>query len=158
MDSADVDEGGAEHGLGARVADVAAERERQAEAGGGAVDGCDHGLGQGAQPEHELGHVLLVVEAVAGQVAFVVGRRGAVAAQVDAGAEAAAGAGQDHRATGALQGDPAQLHVQRLAQLGGHRVELIGPVERELNDVRGGFLDEHQWGHGGESYAFAGVL
>jgi hypothetical protein len=93
--------------------------------------------------------VLLVGEAVARLVLAVVVRRGAVAAEVHAGAEAAPGAGQDDRATRALGGDPAQLHVQRLAQLGRHGVELIGPVECQLGDVRGGLLDEHELGHGG---------
>jgi hypothetical protein len=69
--------------------------------------------------------------------------------QVDARAEAASGAGEDHRAARALGGDPAQLDVQRLAQLGVHGVELLGPVERELHDVASGLLDEYQLGHRG---------
>ena len=57
---ADVDEGRAEHRLGLGVADVAAERQREAEAGGRAVDGRDHRLRQRAQLEDERRHVLLV--------------------------------------------------------------------------------------------------
>ena len=69
---------------------------------GGPVDGRDHRLRQRAQREDQRGHVLLVGEPVARLVAAVVSRRRAVAVQVEPGAEAAAGAGQDHRAAGAV--------------------------------------------------------
>src|SRR6201994_2188382 len=62
---ADVDERGAEQGLARGVADVAAERECQAEAGRRAVDGRDHRLRQRAQLQDQPRHVLLVGEAVA---------------------------------------------------------------------------------------------
>jgi len=75
--------------------------------------------------------VLLVGEPVARFVASVILRRGAIAMQIESRAEAAAGTGQYHRATGALRGGRAQLAVQRLAQLAGHRVELLGAIERE---------------------------
>ena len=76
FDSADVDEGRAEHRLVGRVADVAAEGEREPEPRRRSVDRGDHGLGEGAQPEHERRHVLLVGEAVARFVAAAVaGRR-----------------------------------------------------------------------------------
>ena len=66
---ADVDEGGAEHRAARRVADVAAEREREAEARGRPVDGGDHRLRRRAQPQDQPRHVLLVAEAVARRVA-----------------------------------------------------------------------------------------
>ena len=123
---------------GGGVADVAAEAEREPEAGGGAVDGGDDGLRQRAQAEHELGHVLLVVEAVARQIAFVVGGRGAVAAQVDAGAEAAPGAGEDHRAARAIERDPAQLSCIASHSSAFIALSWSGRLSDELHDVRRG--------------------
>ena len=77
----------------------------------------------------------------------VVARRRAVPVQVEARAEAAPGAGEDHGADRALGRDPAQLDVQRLAQLGGHRVQLLGAVENQATNVRRGLLDEQRGGH-----------
>ena len=62
---ADVDERCAKDSLGRGVADVAAQRERQAESGGRPVDCRDHRLGQSAQREDQRRHVLLVGEPVA---------------------------------------------------------------------------------------------
>ena len=62
----------------------------------------------------------------------------AVALQVEADAERAPRAGQDDGAARAVGGDPVELVVERLAELGGHRVELVGPVEREHADGGGG--------------------
>src|ERR1035437_1450994 len=143
----DVDERRPEHSLLARVADVAAKRQREPEAGRWSVDGCDHGLRERAQPEDQGGHVLLFAQPVAGLVAAVVAGGRAVAVQVQARAEAAARAGQDDRATGAVDRGPAQLLVELLAELRGHRVELIRPVESEPANVRCGLVYEQGCGH-----------
>ena len=127
-------------------------RQREPEAGRRTVDRRDHRLRKRSEPEHEPRHVLLIGEPVARLVAAVVAGRGAVAVEVKPGAEATPCAGEDHRAAASLGRDPAQLDVQRLAQLGGHRVELLGPVERELHNVRRGFLDEHKRVIAGASY------
>src|ERR1019366_2471791 len=95
----------------------------------------------------ESGHVLLVGETIAWLVATVVARCGPIAAEIHTGAEAPPGARQDDRARRAVCRDPTQLDVQRLAQLRGHRVQLVGPVQRELADLARRFLDEQRWGH-----------
>ncbi|HWW89732.1 MAG TPA: hypothetical protein VNY35_03000 [Solirubrobacteraceae bacterium] len=138
---ANVDEGHAEHRLPARVADVGREREREPEARRRPVDGGDHRLRQGAELKDQRGHVLLVCEPIARLVAAVVCGRCSVPVQVEAGAEPPAGAGEDERATRALDGRPAQLLVQLLAQLGGHRIEMLRSVERDPAHVRSRLVD-----------------
>ena len=86
--------------------------------------------------------MLLVGEPVARLVRAVVLGRGAVAVQVEARAEAAARAREDRRAARALAGEREELIVQRLAQLGSHRVELLGAVERQPADVLGRLVYE----------------
>ena len=141
---ADVQEHRAEDGAVRGVADVAAEREREPEAGRRPVDGGDHGLRRLAQLQHEPRHVLLAAEPVARVVGAVVARRLAVAVQVEADAERPPGAGHDDGAARAVGGDPVELLVQRAAELGVHRVEGVGAVEREDADGFGGaFNSKH---------------
>ena len=76
-----------------------------------------------------------------------VSRRGSIAAQIDARAEAAACAGQDHRADAALGGDAGESADERLAELRGHRVEPVGPVHGQPAHVRCGIIDEQHGRH-----------
>ena len=82
-------------------ADVGAEHEGEAAAGRRTVDRGDHRLGQRAQVRDQPGDVLLHGEAGLCAAEALGVRRRAVAAEVEAGAEATAGAGEDDDAHGA---------------------------------------------------------
>ena len=86
-------------------ADVRAEHEGEAAAGGRPVDGGDHRLGQRAQVRDEVGDEPLHGEAALGRSEVVAVRRRPEAAEVEAGAEAPPGAGQDHDAGIGVDGD-----------------------------------------------------
>ena len=144
---ADVDEGRAEDRAACRVADVARTRERDPEPRRPAVHCGDHRLRRRAHLQDQPRHVLLVAEVVPRQVAAVVPRRLPVAAQVDAGTEAAPGPGHDHRPAGAVGRDRPQLFVQRGAQVGVDRVQLLGPVERHEPHMRGRALAQDDVAH-----------
>ena len=65
--------------------------------------------------------------------------RAAVAAEVEAGAEPPAGAGEHHDAAGVVDGDGVEGGVEALDQPGRHRVQLLRAVHRDAGDagVRG---------------------
>src|SRR4051812_6288999 len=145
---ADVHERHPEDRAARRVADVAAEREGEAEPRGGAVERGDDRLRRVAQAHDQARHVLLVGEAIPRRVAAVVARRVAVAAQVEAGAEPPPGAREHDGAARAIGGDGIELLVQRTAELGRHRVQPVGAVEREQPDLVGRTLaDQDVGGH-----------
>src|SRR3954470_22174067 len=143
---ADVHERHPEDRAARRVADVAPQRECQAEPGGRAVDRRDDRLRRLAQAHDQAGHVLLVGEAIPRRVAAVVARRVAVAAQVEAGAEPPARTRQHHGAARAVGRNRGELLVQRPAQLRGHRVQPVRAVEGEEPDLVGRALAEYDVG------------
>jgi hypothetical protein len=86
--------------------------------------------------------VLLVAKAIARLVVSAVSGRRPVTVKIQASAEAAPGAGENHYAARAVGGDGGQLVVQCLTQLGSHRVELIGTVQRYAANVHRWRIDE----------------
>ena len=119
----------------------AARGDPEPTAVGGAVHRGDDDLRRGAQVHGEVGHELLAADAGV-HVRVLAGRgRRAEVLEVEAGAEAATGAGED--------GDPAlgvgTDRVERVVQVGGEleveRVEPLGPVQRDLLDVRRDIAD-----------------
>jgi hypothetical protein len=112
--------------------DVAGQRQVGAGAGGHAVDGADHRHRQGAQRRHQRGVEFFdrFAEVDAGGARF----DGAVV-QVLAGAEAAAGAGQQQHAHG-LVGLELVQGVADFAVHGlGEAVQAVGAVQGEDGDA-----------------------
>ncbi len=106
--------------------DVARERQRHARAGGGAVDGGDHGLLERADREH----VAVVVRA---QVVGDVAGAGRELLQVLADAEPAAGTG-DHDGADRRVLRLLERAVQPVVHRAVERVQDVGPVERDRQD------------------------
>jgi hypothetical protein len=133
---ADAHEGHVEAGLGRGEAHVAGEGEGEAPTRGRAVHGGDDRLAQAPQLRHERRDVLLGRHAgLHGAEALCPGG-GAGALQVEAGAEAAAGAGEDHDPARPVGGDRVECGVQVGDQLVAHGVEPLGAVERQEGDAR----------------------
>ena len=111
-------------------ADVHRQRQGGAEADGRAVDGGDHGLLHVEDPQRDEPAAVVVVLRALG-AAQAAGERLAPAAKVGAGAEGAAGAGDDHRPHAVVAVGP----IESLDQLADHRgvdgVEAVRPVERD---------------------------
>jgi hypothetical protein len=63
-------------------------------------------------------------------------RRLAVAAEVEARAEAAPGAGEHHHAHRRVRRDVIQVLVERFDEIRRHGVQHVRPVQRELRDAR----------------------
>ena len=144
---ADAHERHVELGRRGRHSHVATEGERQSSAGGGAVDGGDDRLRQGAHVRDELGDVLLRLHPRAHLTpALGVGRRTG-AAQVEAGAEPAAGAREDDDAALAVVARPFEGAVQIGDQLVRHGVEALGTIHGEQRDRRREALGQ-DGGHG----------
>eukprot|EP01022_Parablepharisma_sp_SALTPOND_P021539 TRINITY_DN427_c0_g2_i1.p1 TRINITY_DN427_c0_g2~~TRINITY_DN427_c0_g2_i1.p1 ORF type:complete len:1279 (+),score=502.02 TRINITY_DN427_c0_g2_i1:12957-16793(+) len=121
-----------EIGRACRQHDVAGQRDIGAGTGSHAIDGADHREGQGAQRFHQWAIVFLDGFA---QVDGGVARLDGAVAQVLAGAEAAAGTGQQqhaHRGIGLQAGDGVaqlQVHGDREA------VELVRAIEGDDGDA-----------------------
>jgi hypothetical protein len=145
----DVDERRPQHRRPRGVPDVAAEREGEAEARGGPVDGGYDRLRRLAQRQDKPRHVLLVGEVIARGVAAVGARGLPVAAEIEPDAEPPAGAGEHDRAARPVATDAIELLVKRLGQLRGHRIEPVGAVEGDELDVLRGPLAQQDVAHVG---------
>lgn len=141
-----LDEDGFEAGVLAADADIAGEGEGESGACGDAVDGGDgrlvdvvDGAGLPADPALFIGELL---------PGDMLGRFGGRAGDVGAGAEAAAGAGEDDGADGVvlLQGgtDVEDLSLEGAVE----RVEFFRPLEGDGCDVVRDFEDQVLEGHG----------
>src|SRR5690606_1386607 len=140
---ADLDELGAEAGLGGGEPDVAGQGEGEPAAVGRAVDGGDDGLREPAELLRQLGDAGLGQQPGAGP-GRAGGRGGAGRAvgQVEAGAEAPAGAGQHDDPAGRVVLQLVERVVQLVDEPEAEGVELLGPVQRQDRDVGSGALDE----------------
>jgi hypothetical protein len=120
-------EGGAIHG----ETDVAGESEIHAGAGGRAVDGGDHGLGHGADIHDGL-HAGAEDGAELGGIATLAAL--ANGAQIAAGTECAAGAGEDDDVDGRIARDADESRVESGGELVIEGVEAVGAIHHECDD------------------------
>ena len=117
--------------------DVGAERDLGAAADAVAVDGGDHRRRQELPAVGDaLGEVGVLAVAAGEHVLDRAAARGE-AHQVEAGAEALAGAVQDDRTDRGVGGDLVDRGVDGLEHREVERVVLVGPVEADLGDVVG---------------------
>ena len=121
--------------LRGRDADVAAEGEGEPAAGGRAVHRGDHRLREAPQPRDQRGDVLLRRHAGLHPTQALAARWGAVAGEVEPGAEPAAGAGEDDRSARPVAAGVVQRLVELLDELRGHRVQAVGTVEGQQADA-----------------------
>src|SRR5580658_4180402 len=136
------DGGVAERGRGRADAHVGGQAQRQPAAHGGPVHGRDHRLWQGSDGLRQSRHRLLEAQAVDGRIAGLEHGRPEVT-HVDARAETATGAGEDHDAGVPRCPD----RGERLDELGYQHlvesVQALRPVEPQEHDaVSGRLLDE----------------
>ena len=131
---AELHEGEAELRLLAGDADVEGQDHRDAHADRRAVHRRDQRLRIRDQLERKLPEEVLLAEprALRGVAAGLVRLQ---VLEVDARAEAAPGAGEDHRAHGRVLAPRAQHRRHLFAHLGGVGVQLLGPVQRERADA-----------------------
>ena len=125
----DAVEGGHEAGLLGRDDDVGGERQAHSGPGGDAVDRGDDRLRQVADRLDQR----VVLGGQHGPEVALLGS----AAQVGAGAEAAAGAGDHDSARRLVARGDLERGQQLFAELAVERVERLGPVEREGRDAVG---------------------
>ena len=118
----------------AAMHDVAGERQIGAGAGRDAVDRGDH---RQRQLPDFFDHRVIVVEQIGDIVRVGVDDRG----QVLAGAEAAPGAGQQHRAAGFVGLRVVERGDDRVGHLRRQRIEPLRPVQRDLA-IEGMGVDE----------------
>ena len=123
---------------------VAGERERAADPGGGAVDRGEHRLAHLAHGEDRRVVELAEPHAEIGRTVGV----GAMLAQVGAGGERPPGAGDHHRANGVVGGAGGERVAQVLAELLVPRVQRLGAVERERCGAVGDLERYGGIGHG----------
>jgi hypothetical protein len=133
-------------GLGGGQPDVHRQRHGRADADGGTVDRRDHRLGQLVDGERDLaaGVAHPALERLLGEVVAQVFGRGvdalveaehvALRREVHAGAEGAAGAGDDDGADGVVGRIGAEELLELASHGDGERVQRVGPVEGEDGD------------------------
>src|SRR5690606_28335934 len=133
-------------------ADIHRQRHRDADAGGGAVDGADHRLLQVEQAQRDHAAAVAVDAGGGGDVTAAVGEGVAAAGQVHAGAERAAGAGHDQTAHIVVGVDAVQRIEHFVQPHVGERVHLFGAVQRDGGDVVGNGIQQlGVGGHGAVS-------
>ena len=145
---AEFDELGAESGRRARDPQVAGQRDAESTTVGDAVDGCDHRLAQPVDLGGEVGDAFLPAHPRTGELGAAAGLGGVGSAQVQAGTEASAGAGQHDDAAGVVRGEGVECLVQLFDQLIRQRVELLGPVEGQDGDLGSGMAGLQDGRHG----------
>ena len=126
--------------VGAADAVVAEHGVLEADADGGAVDRADDGLVEG---EGDLGGLEPSEALGPGAAALALG----ALLEVEAGAEAAARAGEDDGAGFGLHSRPPEGGVELAAQAVVHRIHSLGAVERDDRDVVG-YVEQdvrHDW-------------
>lgn len=139
----DAHESHVEAGRGAGDAHVAGQGEGEPATGGGTVDGRDHGLTERAQVGHERGDVLLGRETASRGAEAVGARSVARPPQVQPGAEASPGAGKDDDSTGAISGRLVEGAMQVGHELVVHRIQALGPIQRDAGDARLDLVEHH---------------
>lgn len=117
--------------------DVGSQHERQPSSRRRAVHRGDDRLGDGPQVGDEAGDVLLGGEQLLDLAPSFVARDGAVAAQVDAGAERPPRAGQQHHPALVFGRDRIEGGVEVGHHLDGHGVEGRRPVQGDAPETDG---------------------
>ena len=111
---------------------IAGQRDVRARAGGHAVDGGDDRHRQIAQREHQ--RLVVLLDRLAEIDALPARRDGAIA-EILAGAEAAAGAGEHQHARSAIFRQATERIAHFAMHLDVEAVEPIGPVQRQPRDA-----------------------
>jgi hypothetical protein len=141
-----VDSGGAEvRGL-TGDADVERQREAEAAADGGAVDGRDHRLMHLADREHDFVEELHRSQRDRRDRQTGDVRHSSRIGQIGSGAEAPAGAGDDDDTGVVVVADLLEGLLERDHHVERHGVHPLGPVQRDQGDVRARLLYRNE-GH-----------